>query len=90
MNDLNSLLINTFWYRIRVYMNNPGEWINADEVIASKLYKASYIDNVLDELDNTLNEQGISKRIERNTNLTLGDLLNQIHNFKNLTKHEQI
>lgn len=82
MNALTYLLINQFWYHVRIYMNFPDGWIKSHEPISSSLARASDIDLVLDKLDDILKEHGIKERFKRSPELTLGELLNQIHNFK--------
>lgn len=86
MNELRYLLIDKFWYFIRIYMNYPNEWIGTNEVITKKLGKASDIDKVFDKIDEFLCELGLSDRIDRKQDITLQELLvNQIDNIINKT-----
>lgn len=49
--------------------------MDANEVISSKLGKASDLNKILDKVDEKLQEYGLSVHVERNPNMTLQDLL---------------
>lgn len=72
-------LITWVWYYLRIYMNFPNGWIEAEDALEDHLGNGyEDLKKVLDYLDAKLVEFGIDAKFERKEKMTLNELLNQI------------
>lgn len=73
-------LISAVWYYLRIYMNFPTIWVEAEDALEDHLGNGNRdLQEVLDKLNNYLEELGIQGHFEMLPNMTLSQLLNQIN-----------
>lgn len=76
---LNSILIPALWKYIKIYMNYPFDFIDANIPLKYYLYNHSDIQYIYDSMNLKLKRLNINYKFKASLDITLNNFINQIH-----------